>query len=409
MKTLLLDELDPLPSVDFVLVTAVDVERDRMLAHFSPLNGQEAIVKLPWTESTYFLGKCGRYVCALLLCDAGSGGRDGSILAVVDAITRWSPRAVIMPGIAFGADSEKQVIGDVLVSTQVIPYELERVGTNSRIPRAPHPECGQVLLNRVKNLFWTWDTASGKTRKPKLGPVLSGEKLVDNPDFKRSLLETHKAAIGGEMEGAGLYAAAARRKVEWILIKAICDWGEGKNDDHHELAAKNACAMVAALLGEPGLDAQDFGLAPKEPETRIAREMRTARWAMNFKGVQSAIRSTEEAQNRTGKTLAEFILSNSNTGPSGEPVIPKELQHRVSVLQGENERALETWLNAYNDGCAQYRSGDVDPALFVSAFGREIRELFEHTGPHSPRLFPRETSPYEALWDVYAELQGLPS
>jgi hypothetical protein len=52
-----------------------------------------------------------------------------------------------------------------------------------------------------------------------VGPVLSGEKLVDQVALKRSLFDTFPAAIGGEMEGAGLAAAAHRHNIPWIVAK----------------------------------------------------------------------------------------------------------------------------------------------------------------------------------------------
>lgn len=37
-------------------------------------------------------------------------------------------------------------------------------------------------------------------------------------------------APGGEMEGTGLYSAAQRKKVDWLLVKAVCDWADGKKE-----------------------------------------------------------------------------------------------------------------------------------------------------------------------------------
>ena len=55
-------------------------------------------------------------------------------------------------------------------------------------------------------------------------------------------------AIGLEMEGAGLYSAANKRKVDWIIVKGISDWGFNKSDRWQQLAATNAAEFVKHTL-----------------------------------------------------------------------------------------------------------------------------------------------------------------
>jgi hypothetical protein len=59
------------------------------------------------------------------------------------------------------------------------------------------------------------------------------------------------------MEGAGLYAAARDAKVDWILVKAICDWADGNKgadkDARQATAARNAAQFVLHTLKTVGL------------------------------------------------------------------------------------------------------------------------------------------------------------
>lgn len=81
------------------------------------------------------------------------------------------------------------------------------------------------------------------------GPLLSGEKLVDDLEFKNQLFARHPNAVGGEMEGAGFYAAAQRKRVPCILLKSICDWGDGqKHKKHQPLAAAAAASLLFRVL-----------------------------------------------------------------------------------------------------------------------------------------------------------------
>jgi hypothetical protein len=54
------------------------------------------------------------------------------------------------------------------------------------------------------------------------------------------------------MEGAGLYAACEEAHVDWILVKAICDWADGQKelaaDVAQPLAAQNAATFVLNAL-----------------------------------------------------------------------------------------------------------------------------------------------------------------
>ena len=160
-----------------------------------------------------------------------------------------------MVGIAFGRDSERQKIGDVLISERIIAYEPERVGSESTIPRGQQFLPGIRLYNSFRNadIDWSFRDPKGLPCALHFGPILSGEKLIDNPDFKSGLFEKHPNAIGGEMEGVGVTSCAEREKHEWILVKAICDWADGdKTDNHHGFAAASAVGFVQHVLGQPG-------------------------------------------------------------------------------------------------------------------------------------------------------------
>jgi hypothetical protein len=91
------------------------------------------------------------------------------------------------------------------------------------------------------------------------GLILSGEKLVDNQDFRDQLRRLEPEAIGGEMEGVGLYAAAerSRAKVDWILVKAICDWADGQKHQNksqrQRKASRNAARFTIQILRHGGV------------------------------------------------------------------------------------------------------------------------------------------------------------
>ena len=93
----------------------------------------------------------------------------------------------------------------------------------------------------IADLLWDGPRSSDALAELSLDSAL--------PDNRGAILGR---AIGGEMEGAGVAAAAARTKTEWILVKAVCDWADGqKHDGYQEMAAAASASLVHAVLSEP--------------------------------------------------------------------------------------------------------------------------------------------------------------
>jgi nucleoside phosphorylase len=390
-----LDDLRSYPAVEILLLTAVPVELRAVLDEFKAFPDGRAPIRVQFDESTYYVGICGQYVCAAVMCEAGSTGRAGSLATAMDAITRLRPHAAIMVGIAFAKGGKKQQIGDVLIATQVIQYEIVRVEKDGEGFRGSRPEPGIVLKGRLRDLATTRPPASLKD-KIHLGPILSGEKLVDSPEFKARLLEAFPDAAGGEMEGSGLYSAAERRKVEWAIVKAFSDLGVRKKDEDQEVAARNAVALVAALLSEAGLGAEHFGGGTTRTE---ATDALTLTRAMSMEEVGRRVRDSNREREHRSDQLVQLLEQVKSSGSSPTP----EQRQQIKGLVLRRDQAIEDWLNAYDEGSAKYVKGAVDKEHFKLMFAVEVHELFTTDGPHKARLYPREQSKYPALWAVFEE------
>jgi nucleoside phosphorylase len=208
----------PPPRADVVLVVATDVEYESVVqvfgAHGYPVQRTE------FSEANVYemFGAIAGADVALLRCSMGAGGPGGAALTVAEAIDHLHPTSVIMPGIAFGVDPTRQSIGQVLVSTRVFDYELRREGTDVAgrlisVDRGARPEASPRLLSRFRGAHLP---AHGILATE--GLLLSGNKLVDNVDYRRQLTALAPDAIGGEMEGFGVYSAAARKNVDWVVV-----------------------------------------------------------------------------------------------------------------------------------------------------------------------------------------------
>lgn len=238
---------------DVVLMTVTDTEFRYVCGHLKPPPNMNMrrIRCVPKNSQTYYAGMFGK--CSAVVVkqsEMGSGGVGGSQNTAHDAIRDWDPKALIMIGIAFGTDRERYQPADVLVADKIVPYEKQRVGANS-IFRDVIPPTDRKLLNRFQNATeFSFKRPDGTDVQYHVGPILSGEKLIDEPEYKRELIkEFPNECIGGEMEGAGIYAAACHAGKEWIIVKGVSDWADGnKHDDYQEMAAAAAASLAFCVL-----------------------------------------------------------------------------------------------------------------------------------------------------------------
>ncbi len=236
-------DADSTPCVLIVTVTKVEVQA--VLDVFSKAAGKRWTRRFIGSKTYYNLYTHGGVPVFMVQSGMGIATPGGALSTVRQAIQDLEPQAIIMCGIAFGLQPDKQQLGDILVAEQIQYYEPQKVDRRrGHISRGDRVTSDALPLDRFRSGDLEWQGAPTH-----FGLVLSGEKLVNDPAFQNMLLEAEPEAVGGEMEGAGLYAAARDAKVDWILVKAICDWADGeKNDDAHPLAARNAAQFVLHVL-----------------------------------------------------------------------------------------------------------------------------------------------------------------
>ncbi|MEM8640963.1 MAG: effector-associated domain EAD1-containing protein [Cyanobacteria bacterium P01_G01_bin.54] len=244
------------PKADVLLITVNSNETKAVLAAFESAIGQPA-EQVPLADRLYRnLGTINDTQVFHALSEMGSGGPGAMQQTVQKGIAALSPTAVIAIGIAFGMNEQKQQMGDILLSRQLCLYEPQRVG-QERILRGDRSHVSTRLINFFEGIAQTsWQGAPVHS-----GLLLTGEKLLDNLDYRSQLLQLEPEAIGGEMEGAGLYVAGQDSQVDWIVIKAICDWGDGQKnhpdkDAHQRQAAQNAAEFLVYALQQASLKRQ---------------------------------------------------------------------------------------------------------------------------------------------------------
>ena len=243
------------PQADVLIVTVTKVETRAVVQAFEQVTGQKSQT-VPIGDRVYRnLGEVNGTRVFLALSEMGAGGLGASQQAVRKGIEALQPATVIMTGIAFGVSEGAQAIGDILVSQHLRLYDLQRLSRDEIILRGDRPHASPFLVNRLQSAYIDWDGATVR-----FGLMLCGEKLVDNVDYREQLKRCEPEAIGGEMEGAGLYVACQDANVDWILVKAVCDWADGNKaqdkDSRQKQAAQNAASFLLHALQHAPLKRQ---------------------------------------------------------------------------------------------------------------------------------------------------------
>jgi nucleoside phosphorylase len=165
---------------DFVIVTATPTELKAVLRLLESYVSEDLLpCRLHTSSGQYYLGKFGCYKTVVTQCRMGTRDERGAGFVTQKALEIWKPKAVIMVGIAFGKSSTEQKVGDVLVATEIIDYDVNRIGLDGIVDRGSRPPSNRNLLGLFEQAHeWEFSRPDGSPCKLIPGPVLSGDKLV---------------------------------------------------------------------------------------------------------------------------------------------------------------------------------------------------------------------------------------
>jgi nucleoside phosphorylase len=264
--------------VDIALVAAIPLEIASILRYFPTL---EKVTLGPDSRTYYYgivLADDGktqyRIVATLLL---GMGNVEAAT-GTASLIHDWNPRYIIMCGIAGGLKPNNQQLGDVVVSTEVIYYELGKLLDTGIERRLVSYRADTLLLDRAMHMHAmpTWRARlpprpDGKSYSPTFpsvhfGPLASGDKVIASAVEGRKLLALHPKLAGVEMEGGGVAtsAFAAARRVGFFMVRSICDFADkAKTDSWQDFAAHAAASFVAQFVATRPIAPSDAKWLPE--------------------------------------------------------------------------------------------------------------------------------------------------
>jgi nucleoside phosphorylase len=153
-----------------VIITALEEERDAVLAKLSgyqrlaPSSDDVQVYYWATLPVTFADGSTGVY--RLVVMPLLGMGRVKATAATGDAIRRWRPRYVILVGIAGGIATKDIKLGDILVSDQIVDYELQKLLPEKSEVRWEVHRADPRLIAAARNLrSYYWQTLI-ETRRP---------------------------------------------------------------------------------------------------------------------------------------------------------------------------------------------------------------------------------------------------
>ncbi|MCG8419258.1 MAG: hypothetical protein MJE77_15095 [Proteobacteria bacterium] len=264
------------------ILTALPEELDAVLGHAGDWT------KIPAGEGkirTYYATrKGGRKV---VTASALSMGQLNAALLARDVLLEHAPDYFLLAGIAGGLGDAR--LGDVVVSDQIVDYELQKVRDSGPDVRWSVYRSDPGLLDAALNFRSDdWKSKIGTPRPDgqdksrtqlHVGVVLSGNKVIASANAAGALRSVWTKSAALEMEATGVAAALyqSAERPGFMMVKGVCDRADSRKDDQwHEFASHAAAAYCWAILDV--LPSHRPKVGPSRPELSIEADVGSIDW-----------------------------------------------------------------------------------------------------------------------------------
>lgn len=259
-------ETEVLQCITVLLVTVTINESLATLSYLQPLVGHRNIYKFtqgvePGKVIVYYVGKYGACPAAVtqVPSDFQVHNSTRSISIIAD---QCFPNlgGIISVGVACGVKGKVEMC-DVVVSSKVVNYDRARNEHEGYSPRGE----AIVVPYQLSKLFnqpvqWPNDTIRKRlndngTHIPnvKFGVILSGPYYANDSVMKKTLIRNFACeALCIEMSRSHLVTTNQQTIPSTVVVKAVCDFGDGKNKKvYQSTAALLAADVVNQCLSDP--------------------------------------------------------------------------------------------------------------------------------------------------------------
>jgi adenosylhomocysteine nucleosidase len=190
-------------------------------------------------------------------------GQESTMVAYNHLREHFDPAVIVIAGIGGGVHRDVR-LGDVVVATRVVYYDLRKETPAGTLHRGQERQAPAVIGHAVNRFFTDRGepaVLSGEGPENSFrvlnGPIGSGNAVIADRDSEvlNYLARFNDKILAIDMESGGLSHAyheglvTSGRSLGWLAVRGISDdAGPGKNDDYHHPAAWNAALALRELL-----------------------------------------------------------------------------------------------------------------------------------------------------------------
>ena len=238
---------DIVKDIDIILVTATITEYRAVVRTAKPTgsNGKKYVKVTTEDGPKFMLGSYGMNTVAIIRTDRGPKETREMLMKVQPIV---KAKYVIAIGICYGMNNAKSKLGDIIVAESVWDISQSHVinGKKKFNPKV-YPTGAKLQQKFADHDTFTVlpDVTSVNIH---YGILVTEDTFVASQNHKKDILEQIPKAIGGEKEAEGINAAATHGKYEWIVIKAITDWGDGNIEPYREWQEYASIAAARFVL-----------------------------------------------------------------------------------------------------------------------------------------------------------------
>ncbi|GIH71987.1 5'-methylthioadenosine/S-adenosylhomocysteine nucleosidase family protein [Sphaerimonospora thailandensis] len=198
-------------------------------------------------------------------------GQRSTVVAFDHLRRHYNPAVVALPGIAGGIDPELP-IGDVVVTTQVVYYDLRKETPDGRRRRGEEKDAPAAIGHAVNSFFTDYgeparlvstdDDGATHDYRVHTGPIGSGDAVIADAESEivKYLKAYNDKILAVDMEAGGLMQAFHEQDGPaavngWIVVRGISDdASQRKDDSKQDLAAYRAAMVLRSLLPYLSID-----------------------------------------------------------------------------------------------------------------------------------------------------------
>ena len=232
------EEKDIVAKTKCILLTANKKEyRAVMSVAIAQLGDKEKYLRVMSNDGSAIciIVKYGQYNAAVMRTGQGADPTRQQLTEIQKII---KAPYVIAIGICYGLDPDKSNLGDIIIGKSIHDISHTHAKSKGKGTKFIHKQ--RYFGKELCGIFKQHDTyrvtpkATVTIHREPDDCLVTETTRVTDPERKKNILDQLPNALGGEMEAAGIFQAAeegVHKFDEWIVVKAIADWGDEKKPE----------------------------------------------------------------------------------------------------------------------------------------------------------------------------------